>query len=609
LFRSKDSYGRNFGLTGNFFGEVSPIKGLTVKTLFGYNINNGKNFNPRFPDFENTNGARATSLSEGTSNRIIWNWSNTINYSTTINEDHNISLLAGIEARQNNFRFLFASRDGFFSNDLEFLVLNAGEGNQQNGSSGSVTATASQFGRIQYGFRSKYLFDATLRRDGSSVLGRDKYGVFPAFSAAWRVSDEAFMQDVSWLNDLKLRASWGQSGNDQTNNPYNSFSTFSSGLGSSFYAIDGSDNSITLGYQSAAIGNPNARWETTTTSNFAIDASFLNGFDLTIDFWNKNTEDMLFNVPVPGVVGTATPPAVNIGSMENRGVDITLDYRKRVSRDFNFNVAATFTRYTNEITELSGIENAFLPGRDLRGQVYTRAQTGRSFPEFYGYVVDGIFQNQAEVDAHPANGDYNEPGNLKIRDVNGDGVITPDDRTFIGNPNPDFIAGLRLGFDYKGFDFSATLYASVGNDLVNYTARFRRYGLFQGPKSPDRLYRSWGSPFLADNADAVLPKALSTVSFEQNASTEYIEDGSFLRMQNIQLGYNLPSAVLEKLNMSGMRIYLMSENLFTITGYSGLNPEILGTNNNGNSSDINRGIDVGAWPASRRIMFGLNVTL
>lgn len=608
LDRLQNNYGRNFGIYGNFYGEVYPVKGLTVKTLLGYNINNSKNFSPRLPAFEDTNGARTTSLSEGSSNFIAWNWSNTASYSTTFNQIHDINVLVGLEARRSTNRWLSASRDGFFSNELEFLVLNAGEGNQQNGSSGSVRTTSSMFGRIQYSYQTKYLFDATIRRDGSSVLGNEKYGVFPAFSAAWRISDEPFVSDVDWISDLKLRGSWGQSGNDQTNNPYNSFSTFGSGLGNSFYAIDGSDNNITLGYQSQAIGNPNAKWETTTTTNFAVDATLFNSFDVTIDFWNKNTEDMLFNVPIPAVSGTAIPPAVNIGSMENRGIDITLDYRGRVGKDFRFNIATTFSQFTNEITELSGIENDFLPGRDLRGQVYTRAQTGRAFPEFYGYIVDGIFQTQGQADAHPVNGSYNQPGNLIIRDVNGDGEITPDDRTFIGNPNPDFTAGLRLGFEYKGFDFSTTFYTSVGNDIVNYTARFRRFGLFQGPKSPERLYQSWGSPFLDKNEDAILPRASSTTSFEQESSTEYIEDGSFLRLQNLQIGYNLPSSTLNKLGMRAARIYLLGENLFTVTGYSGLDPEVLGRDPNGSGSDINRGVDVGVWPMARRLMFGINVT-
>ncbi len=609
LNRLKDNSRKSYNMNGNFFAEISPIAGLSIKTLFGYNLQNGRNFSPQLPAWEDTNGARSTQLSESTSNNTTWNWSNTINYAKTINEVHSINVLLGVEARRTTARWSGASRQGYFSNELEFLVLDAGAGSQLNFGSGFARATSSAFGRLLYSFKSKYLLEATLRRDGSSVLGNDKYGVFPAFSVAWRLSDETFLANSSWINDLKVRVSYGQSGNDQTNNPYNSFSTFGSNPGSSFYAIDGSDNNITLGYQSLAIGNPAARWETTTTTNFAIDATLFRSLDITLDIWNKDTDDMLFNVAIPGTAGAAIAPAVNIGSMANQGFDITVDYRGKIGQNLGYNIAATFSRYKNEVTKLSDTEGEFIAGDDVRGQIYTRAAVGHAFPEFFGYIVDGIFQTQAEVDAHAVNGTYNQPGNLIIRDVDGDGIIAPEDRTFIGSPHPDFTTGLNLGLDYKGFDISATFYASVGNDIANYTSRFRRYGLFQGPKAPDRLFKSWGSPYLENNADAVLPKASSTTSFEQNASTAYLEDGSFLRLQNLQLGYNFPENWLEKLRIQNARIYLMGANLFTITEYSGLDPEITTRAVNGQRGEINRGIDIGGWPISKQFMVGLNITL
>lgn len=610
LFRQKDNRRKTYTTTGNVFAEVSPITGLKIKTLFGYDIRNGKNFSPQLPAWEDTNGARSTQLSEGNSNNTQWNWSNTISYDKTFNDAHNINILAGVEARRTTARWMGASRQGYFSNDLEFLVLDAGSGSQLNFGSGFARSTSSIFGRLLYGFQNKYLFDVTLRRDGSSVLGDDKYGVFPAFSAAWRLSDEAFFDGISWMDDLKIRASYGKSGNDQTNNPYNSFSTFGSNPGNSFYAIDGSDNNITLGYQTVAIGNPEAKWETTSSTNIAIDATLFGSLDLTVDLWNKNTDDMLFNVAIPATAGAAIAPAVNIGSMTNKGIDITLDYRggSTASNKLRYNVALTFSHYKNEITKLSDTEGEFITGDEVRGQVYTRAEVGTSFPQFFGYVVDGIFQTPGEADAHPENGTYNQPGNLIINDVDGDGVITPDDRTYIGSPHPDFIAGLNLGVELMGFDLSATLYASVGNDIANYTSRFRRYGLFQGPKAPDRLFKSWGSPYLDNNADAILPKASSTTSFEQNASTVYIEDGSYLRLQNVQLGYSLSQNVIEKLGVGGIRLYIMGSNLLTFTGYSGLDPEVT-TPFLAGRGEINRGVDIGGWPISKQIMFGLNITL
>lgn len=603
LERLKDNTGKSWQMTGNFYGEVSPLEGLAIKSLIGYNIINNKGFGPQLPAWEDSNGARSTALTETSSNATTWNWSNTLNYTTTLEDVHSLNVLVGYEARRTSNRWLRAMKSDFFSNDLNFLVLSAGATGDIAQGSGSAKSTLSQFGRISYGYDDKYVLDATLRRDGSSVLGNNKYGVFPALSAAWRVSSEDFFSDNSIINDLKLRASWGQSGNDQTNNVYNSFSTFSSSPGGSFYAIDGTDNNITLGYQTAAIGNPDAKWETTTTTNFAIDAIIANRLDVTVDLWNKNTEDMLFNVAIPATAGSAFAPAVNIGSMENRGIDLTLDYNGGNVGGFQYNVGLAFSTYKNEVTKLSDNVNERIQGDDLRGVVYTQTEVGQSFPAFFGYITDGIFQTQAEADAHATNGSYNQAGNIKYMDLDGNGEITPEDRDYIGSPHPDFTAGLNFGVEYKGFDASAFLYTSVGHDIANYTLRFQRYGLFQGPKSPDRLYRSWGSPLLDNNADAVLPKASSTTSFEQNGSTDYIEDGTFLRLQNLQIGYNLQNDVLDKFNLSDARIYLNISNLFTLTGYSGLSPEVTA----GFGREINRGVDIGGWPISKQFQIGINI--
>lgn len=611
LDRSQDSKNSTYNITGNIYTEISPVKNLKFKTLAGYNVNLSQNFGPQFPDPENTNGTDGTTLNEGSAVSFQWNWTNTLNYQRTFGKDHNTDLLLGTEAVKSTYRNIYASRQEFFSTDLNFLVLDAGASNQLNGGNAAAWSLFSYFGRAHYDYKKKYLADFTVRRDGSSRFGlNNRFGVFPAVSLGWVLSEENFLSGTSgWLDFLKLRTSWGQSGNDQIGD-YNSYSIYNSNPGNSYYAIGGGDNTIVVGYQSATRGNPNARWETTTSTNIAFDATLFGGLDVTVDFWRKDTKDMLFPVAIPLVAGSATAPSVNIGSMSNKGIDITLDYRGDFgSSGLSYTLSGNFTHYKNEVTKLSGNSSEFIQGFPIRQSIYTRTEAGRSFPEFYGYVVDGIFQTQEEADNHPANGTYNAPGNLKIKDVNGDGTISPEDRTYIGNPHPDFTAGLRMGLGYKGIDFSATLYTTVGNDLANYTNRFIRYGLFQGPNSPDRLYQSWGSPYLADNADATLPKASSSTSFEQNPSTLYIEDGSYLRLQNLQVGYTLPESVLEKLKISNLRIYFMGSNLFTITGYSGLNPEIPAKRDNGIAREIDRGVDTGAWPVSRQIMFGLNLSL
>jgi TonB-linked SusC/RagA family outer membrane protein len=610
LFRERKDLRKTLNLVGNFHLEITPMKDLKVKSLFGYNMNWFSNHNPNFGDPENTNGSAINTLNESRSNSLSWNFSNTISYSKTIADVHSLDVLVGMESTKSSYDQVDAGRAGYISTNDDFYYLRSGAEAITNGSDAYTWSLFSLFSRVFYSYDDKYILEGTVRRDGSSRFGaNNRYGYFPAASAGWMISKENFMEGSSnWLSQLKLRAGWGQSGNDQIGN-YNGVSGFASGLGNSYYGIGGGDNTISLGYQSTSYGNPDAKWETTESTNFGIDATLFGGLDLSIDVWNKSTKDMLFRSTIPDVEGQATAPYVNVGTMDNKGLDIELNYRGNLGADVNYSVGLNVSTYKNEVTQLSSSDGDALIGRSERGETYTRAVTGRSFPEFYGYVVDGIFQTQAEADAHPANGTYNQPGNLKVRDVSGpegipDGIITADDRTWTGNPHPDFTAGLNLGIEYKNFDLTSIWYASVGNDIVNYHDRFTRWGLFQGPKSADRLYRSWGSPYLANNADAVLPKASSTTSFEQHTSTENIEDGSFLRMKSIQLGYNLPDNVLEKFGLSSMRLYVMGTNLITLfDNYSGLDVEVSPEN------EIDRGFDQGTWPQPKQFVFGVNISI
>ncbi|WP_233244005.1 SusC/RagA family TonB-linked outer membrane protein [Allotamlana fucoidanivorans] len=603
LFRERKDLRKNLNLVGTFYVEIEPIENLKFKSLFGYNMNWYSNHNPRFGDPENTNGSFVNTLGETRGNNLTWNFTNTASYSKTINEAHAFEIVLGMESTKFNLDEIEAGRAGYISTQDEFYYLESGAGAITNGSDAAAWSLFSLFSRAFYSYNDKYMIEGTVRRDGSSRFGaNNRYGVFPAVSAGWMISNESFMEGTSgWLNRLKLRAGWGESGNDQIGN-YNGFTTFGSGLGNSYYGIGGGDNTISLGYQSTEFGNPDAKWETTESTNIGLDATLFKGLDLSVEFWKKKTSDMLFRTTIPAVEGQALAPFVNVGTMDNKGVDIELTYRQTVNEDFNYSIGVNLSTYKNKVTKLSGADGDQLLGRAERGQRYTRAVTGRSFPEFYGYIVDGIFQTQEQADAHPVNGDYNQPGNLIIRDVDGNGEITPEDRTWIGNPHPDFTAGINIGVQYKNFDLTSIWYASVGNDIVNYHDRFPRWGLFQGPKSADRLFRSWGSPYLDDNRNAVLPKASSTTSFEQNTSTEHIEDGSFLRMKSIQLGYNLPDAMLEKLGFSNLRLYVMGTNLITLFDtYSGLDVEVSPEN------EIDRGFDEGTWPQPKQIIFGINI--
>ncbi len=604
-FRNRRDLLRTLNITGNFYAEITPVKDLKVKTLFGYNMNWVKNHNPQFANNESINGARIDFLFETRTNNLLWNWSNTINYSKTIADKHSFDILLGAESTKFEFDQVNASRSSFLSTNEDFFLLSSGSSDIQNGSAAGEWALFSLFSRLYYSFDDKYMIEGTIRRDGSSRFGaNERFGFFPAVSAGWMISKESFMDNADWIRQLKLRAGWGQSGNDQIGN-YNGFTTFGSGLGNSFYDINGTDNSIVQGFQSTAFGNPDAKWETTTSTNIGVDAAFSNGLSLSLDFWDKTTTDMLFNVGVPAVNGLANTPFVNIGEINNKGIDFELNYSKQVNPDFNYSIGLNVSTYKNEVIKLSDNPDEFITGISQRSQTYTRAQSGRAFPEFFGYIVDGIFQTDAEAAAHPANGDYNEPGNLIIRDVDGDGEITPDDRTWIGNPHPDFTAGLNIGIQYKNFDLSTIWYASIGNDILNYYNRFTRYGLFQGPKSADRLFRSWGSPYLnGNNEAAVLPKVSGGGSFEQNTHSDLIEDGSFLRLKNLQIGYNVPQSLLDKFGVSSMRMYVMGTNLITLfDNYSGLDVEVSPVN------EIDRGFDQGTWPQPKQFIFGVNISM
>jgi hypothetical protein len=290
--------------------------------------------------------------------------------------------------------------------------------------------------------------------------------------------------------------------------------------------------------------------------------------------------------------------------MKNNGFDLEVAYNSASgSGDFTYNLALTVSHYTNEIERISSNDELFIDAGSNRQMTYTRFGMGTAFPEFYGYIVDGIFETQAEADAHPQFGDtdYNQPGHYKYRDIDDSGSITPDDRTFIGSPHPDFTSGLNADFSYKNWDLNLFFYGSYGNEMINYVTRWIDYGMFNGGLSKNALYNTWGSPYLASNADATLPK-LDQVTISQEPSTAFIEDASFLRLKNLRLGYNVPKSVLNRWQVKSLRVYGQVSNLFTITSYSGLDPEV-------RTSGSGAGLDRGAWPTPRQITFGVKLGL
>ncbi|MBK7133985.1 MAG: TonB-dependent receptor [Bacteroidales bacterium] len=597
-------FAKQMTVSGNAFVKLNIIKGLSVKSLFGVNQYGRRDRDVTFVEVAAAERGTYDGLALNARGGLNWTWTNTIEYSLNTG-DHSIRAIAGSEAYDNDYWYMAASRAEYPFLDVNYMSLNTGLRSIANSDSYSQYSLFSLFGRANYTYADKYMLEAVLRRDGSSRFGNQKYGVFPAFSLGWRISEEAFMASTkSWLGELKIRAGYGAVGNDRMDD-YNPYTQFAYHEQNASYGMTGGNTSFNPGFSQATFGNTDVKWETTTTTNFGIDATLIKNLTATIDLWQRSTKDMLYRKQLPLVLGTATRPSINIGEMKNTGFDITLGYSNTaMNGDLNFNADLVFSHYKNELVKLTDVESDFYQGSGYREKYYTRTQTGRAFPEFFGYISEGLFMDQAEADAWPkafgATGTYNKPGHFKYKDVDGNGYIDAGDRTYIGSPHPDFTAGLSLNVEYKGLSLSTTLYTSVGNEVVNYVSRFIDYTQFESGKSHRRLYESWGSPYLASNADATMPIIYSNDTPHQEPSTAFLEDGSFLRMKSLRIGYDFNKMLDNK--VSTLQLYFQASNLFTITKYSGLDPELAG-------AGINMGIDSGAWPTPQQFIFGITFGL
>jgi TonB-linked SusC/RagA family outer membrane protein len=604
IWRQSDYSSKYLSLDGNVYANFHFLKDFTAKTTLGVYAGNGWNNQPTEANPWNYSGTNKDVLTVSSSKAATWNWTNTINYIKTLG-DHSIDAMIGFEAAYSRSDDMSASRETYFLQTEEYFVLSAGEGTQTNSGGYSESSSASYFGRLHYEYKNKYYFDGVLRHDGSSVFAENyRWGTFPSFAAGWILSKEEFMRSVDWLDLLKIRASWGQSGNNRIGT-YNGFSTFQTNVNYSYYPITGSDNKPSSGFETKAFGNSNAKWETTTTINFGFDVTVFEKLSMGLDIWERQTTDMLYPKAIPAVYGYASAPSVNIGDMLNRGFDLSLSYKgKALNSDFSYGITLVASRYKNELVRLSDKEDEIQYGTIQRDQSYTYAKKGTAFPEFYGYKVLGIFQTDDEASSYFPNEldpTYNKAGHFKFADTNNDKVINSKDRTSIGNPHPDLTLGLNLNFAYKNFDLLATFYSSIGNDALNVDRRTLDFNYMEFWRGTRRLYESWGSPHLKNNADAKMPIAEINDQVSQLASSYYVEDASYLRMRNLQVGYTFSRDIVNKIGLENLRLYVVGSNLFTITGYEGLDPAFY-------NSGINLGVDGGRWPTVKSYMFGINLT-
>lgn len=610
LWRNKDNIQKEVRLFGNAYAEVDILENLTAKTSFGvdYNIFNFRNYTIR--DIESAEARQQNSLQTTNNYEWTWTWYNTLTYALNLGENHKFNFLVGTESIKDYFETFDASRTNFSSDDLENRYLSGGTGVQTNNGGASNWALASEFAKINYSFSSKYLLEGTIRRDRSSRFAPQyRTAVFPAASAGWVFSEENFAKNWStWLSRAKLRVGWGQTGNQEIGN-YNSLTIFATNPITSFYDINGTRTSAVPGYELTQFGNAKAKWETTTSTNVGLDANFLAGkLDFSFDWYIRTTSDMLFPVQAPLTAGVATVPFQNIGSMQNKGIDLSLNYNGQLlGGELTYSVGGNYSMYRNEVTKTTGDASTQYFGiNDERIQNFVVTQQNYPISSFFGYQLDGIFQSDGEAAAATPNklaANQNKAGRFIFRDVNEDGVIDTKDLSIIGNPHPDFTYGLNLNVNYKNFGLTLFGQGVVGNEIFNYVKYWTDFPTFAGNRSTRMLYDSWRP----GKTDAVLPQLTSSDQVSILPSSYYLESGTYFRMKNVQLSYNLPKSLVSKIGFGSARVYVQGQNLFTITQYSGMDPEInLRNYSSGNDRQI--GVDGGAYPAAKQYLIGVNVS-
>ena len=592
---------------GNIFAEAS-YAGFTYRTSFGIDISdsNYRSFTPEY-NLSSVSYNNISSVTQSANQNFSWIWENTLNYKTTLAEKHNIDVLVGMSARERVSEYQSATGQNLIFDDFEHAYLSNATNQQQNTVSGGRTDynILSYFGRLLYDYDNKYLFTATIRRDGSSEFGpNNKFAVFPSFSAGWNIDQEEFFPTDAFVKSLKLRGSWGQNGNDQFDKGFAYMSTISS-YDKNYHFGTGSDElPLLVGSSPDNLSNPDLKWETSEQLDLGFDARLFNDFTLSFDYYDKTTKDWLVLKPTPLIAG-AGAPFVNGGDINNKGFEISAGYSANMGSDWRITVNANFSHNKNEVTRVAtqngiiyGESNLLFQGIDE----INRVEEGQPIGYFYGLQTDGIFQNQAEIDAYAQNGNpvqpNAQPGDVKFVDRNGDGVINADDKTNIGDPNPDYYYGLNVQLNYKAFDFSVYTYGAGGNQNVygvrDYSRPFYNY--------TTDIFDRWTGEGTSNSTPRVTYGTTSNGNYTK-FSDLYVKDAGFFRIKTVTVGCDLTKLTDALKFATQFRIYASVNNLFTFTKYKGLDPEVGFGNVNQSWA---RGIDVGYYPQPRTYMIGLS---
>lgn len=592
-------------VVGNVYSDFKILDGLTFRSSLSMDVTFAvqRNFNPKY-DLSNLPGISEAPAAEknlvnsvgvANNNWKNWQWENTITWQKKINEIHDITLIGGTTALKNRYDTNGGAntnlpsnewKDAYISNTIDPIA------SQSAYQYASESSLLSWFGKANYALNNNYLFSATLRADGSSRFGKNnRFGYFPSFSAAWITSHEDFWH-VEAINFMKFRASWGQNGNDRIGD-YSFTTVVNNGQNYTF----GPNKTITNGSVALSAANPDLKWETSTQTDIGVDLEMLDGrLGFTTDYYIKSTSDMLYAAPIPLVAGTA-PPIQNVATAQNKGLEFSVNFRNNI-KSFRYNIGGNIAFVSSEITGLGRGGEPVLSGFVQSANANaSKTDVGHPIASFFGYVTEGIFQTKEEIEAHAFQAVETAPGDIKFKDLDGNGVINSLDRTYIGNPTPDFVYGLNGGLEFKGFELNLFFQGTQGNDIFNNTVRYD----FNYVNRPSSVLDRWTGPGTSNSEPRV---NLSDPNQNARVSDRFVEDGSYVRLKTLQFAYHLPKEWLKKVKLSQMKVYITCQNLLTFTNYKGYDPEI---GNVGGSLEI--GIDRGFYPQSRSVIFGLSLNL
>jgi len=584
----------NWSVVGATYLQVKPVKGLALRTNLSIDLNflDDKAFAPSYYVSAAQNNP-VPNLSQTKAVGYSWTWDNTATYEQKIGEDHEIKLLAGISQQRFSYDFIRGSNQGQPGNDPYLQYLDAGTANPAVGGSMVRWSLLSYIGRINYNFREKYFLTATLRRDGSSKFGaNNKYGNFPSASVGWSLTKEGWFDNVKALNSLMLRASWGVVGNQSSAGYYD----FSSTINNYYYAY-GNPANAALTAEPNGLGNPDLKWEQVRQWDIGLDFRLWEGLTGTVDYYNKKTKDMLLRIPILFESGFSTGPLTNVAAMFNSGFEFQLDYNHSFGNGMRLNAGVNLSTLKNKVLSLQNEGAQIFSSPNM-----TRA--GQRVAEFYGYVFDGIFQNQQEIASHATQPNA-APGDIRFKDLNNDKVINDLDQTYLGSPIPKIQYGFNVGAGYKGFDLNLSFLGVAGNKIYQ-SYKYNTNGFFISNYNMEQetLGRWHG-----EGTSNTIPRLnANDPNYNARASSYYLSSGSYLRLRNVTLGYNFPDKLMERWKMSGLRIFVSGQNLLTFTKYDGYDPEI-GITFGGNAGTLNLGQDQVNYPQPRVITAGLNLTL